>query len=118
MEPTRGREQALGLNSAAAVVAAATVVITARPQIVFRPDRFVVAATIAASFTINDLRIGKNSQFVSGGGISAEIYSSIAVGTKMKLDTCQTGQDVTLNITNTSGAALQFFSALIGPSIE
>ena len=116
--PTKGREYPLGFDSVATVAAGATAIITTRPQVVFRPDRLVVPASIASSFLINDLRIGKNSQFVSATALPAEVFTQGAFGVRLKMDTAQIAQDITLNVTNTSAGALRFTAALIGPAIE
>ncbi|MFH1010986.1 MAG: hypothetical protein V1784_07110 [bacterium] len=118
-EPTRSREQVLGFDSGAAgVAAAATANIISRPQVVFRPDRLVVPATIAAAFLLNDIRIGRSSQLCSGGGVPCEAFTQTAFGVRMKMDTAQVSMDVALNVTNISAGLLRFFAALIGPSVE
>jgi len=116
--PTKARELVLGFDSVANVAAAATANITSRPQVVFRPDRLVVAESIAASFLVNDLRVGKNSQLISGTAVPAEACSSRSVGVGLKCDTAQVSQDIVLNVTNVSLGALRFNAALIGPSLE
>jgi hypothetical protein len=116
--PTKAREQVLGFDSVTAVAAAATANITSRPQLTFRPDRLVVAGSIAASFLINDLRIGKNSQFLAGVAVPAEAFGQQAFGVRLKLDTAQVSQDIVLNVTNTSGAGLRFNAVMIGPAVE
>ncbi len=116
--PTRAREQVLGFDSVTTIAAGATVNVTSRPQLTFRPDRLVVAGSIAASFLINDLKIGKNSQFLAGVSVPAEAFGQTAFGVRLKLDTAQVSQDVVLNVTNTSGGALRFNAVMIGPSVE
>ncbi len=116
--PSKGREYVMGLDSVATVAAAATAIITTRPQVIFRPDRLVVPASIAASFLINDLRVGKNSQFVSATAVPAEAFTQGAFGVRLKMDTAQISQDIILSVTNISGGALRFNAALIGPAVE
>lgn len=116
--PTKGREYVMGMDSVAAVAAAATAIITTRPQVIFRPDRLVVPASIAASFVINDLRVGKNSQFVSATAVPAEAFTQGAFGVRLKMDTAQISQDIILSVTNISGGGLRFLAALIGPAVE
>lgn len=116
--PTKGREYVMGFDSVVAVAAGAAAIITTRPQVIFRPDRLVVPASIAASFLINDLRVGKNSQFVAATAVPAEAFTQGAFGVRLKLDTAQVSQDIILNVTNTSGGALRFTAALIGPAVE
>ena len=116
--PEKAREQVMGLDSVSTIAAAATANVIGRPQVTFRPDRLVIPATIAASFLINSFTIGRLPQFVSNGAVPAEAFSQAAVGVRLKTDTAQISQEVTLNVTNISGAALRFTAALFGPAVE
>jgi hypothetical protein len=117
-EPTRSKEIPLGFDSVSTIAAAATSDVTSRPQVTFRPDRLVIPSTIAASFLVTDLKIGNKSQFASSTSLPAEVFTQGAFGVRLKMDTAQISQDVTLRVTNLSGGALRFFAALIGPSVE
>jgi hypothetical protein len=108
----------LGFDSVSTIAAAATTNVTSRPQLTFRPDRFVVAGSIAASFLVNDLKIGKNSQFLAGVAVPGEAFGQQAVGVRLKLDTAQVSQDIVINVTNTSAGALRFNAVMIGPAVE
>lgn len=116
--PSKGREYVMGLDTVATVAAGATATITSRPQVVFRPDRLVVPASIASSFLINDLRVGKNSQFVNATAVPAETFTQGAFGVRLKLDTAQVSQDIVMSVTNVSAGAVRFTAALIGPAVE
>jgi hypothetical protein len=116
--PTKGREYVLGFDSVTTVAAAATAVITTRPQVVFRPDRLVIPASIAPAFLLNDLKVGKNSQFAAATAVPAEVFTQGAFGVRLKNDTAQVSMDIILNVTNISGGALRFNAALIGPAVE
>ena len=116
--PTSAREYVMGIDSVATIAAAATSSLTSRPQVVFRPDRLVVPSTIAGSFLINDLKVGKNSQFVNGTAVPAEAFTQGAVGVRLKMDTTQISQDILISVTNISAGALRFNAALIGPAVE
>jgi hypothetical protein len=113
------REVPLGFQSAAAIAAGATANVTTQPQVVFRPDRLVVPSDIAGSFDINDFVVGKNSQFASTATpIPGRIFQEDAVNVSLLGDTAQISQNVTLNVTNFSGAPLTFRAAVIGPAVE
>ncbi len=116
--PSKGREYFMGFDSVATVAAAATAIITTRPQVVFRPDRLVIPASIAPSFLINDFKVGKNSQMVAATAVPAEAFTQGAFGVRLKSDTAQVSQDVILNVTNISAGALRFLATLIGPAVE
>lgn len=117
-EPTKSRVYVLSLDTVATVAAAATVPVTAQPQVLFRPERLVIDGTVAASFLINTFTIGKNSQFASTGAVPASMFSPTAVGVTLKLDTAQISAIVALSVTNTSGGALRFTAGLIGEAVE
>lgn len=117
-QPTRAREIVMGIDSVATIAAAATAIVQGQPQIVFRPDRIVIPATIAGSFLINDLKVGKNSQFVNGTAVPAEAFTQGAFGVRLKMDTLQISQTVAFTVTNVSLGALRFNAALIGPAVE
>lgn len=116
--PTKARQYPLSIDSVATIAAGATSIITTRPQVIFRPERLVVGQAIAPSFLINDLRVGKNSQFVNAGSVPAEGFSHQAQGVRLKCDTAQVGSDIVVSVTNTSGGALRFTAMLIGDAVE
>lgn len=117
-QPTKAREYPLGFVSAAAVGAGLSARITTRPQVPFRIDRLVVPSDLAGLFTIDDVKVGKNSQFAAEGAVPARIFQENGVGVCLKGDTAQISMDVTLNVTNISGAAAFFRAAIIGPAVE
>lgn len=102
-----------------AVAALATATITSRPQILFRPQRIVIPTALAAFFVITDIRIGKDSQLVQATELPAEIFSPVAVGVMLTLDTAQQGCDVSLTVRNTDGAAPHDFRAtMFGAAVQ
>lgn len=116
--PTKSRELVMGVASAAAINAGAQADVQGQPQIAFRPDRIVVPSSIAADFIINDLKIGKNSQLVSGGSVHCQTFAEGAFGVRLKLDTLSISQTVLFRVTNISAGAETFYASLIGPSVE
>lgn len=115
---SKGRSLVLPLSSSGTVAASTTTTITARPQTLFRPERLVIQDS-GGNFTVNDLKIGKNSQFVAAGSLPSAVFAANAFGVRLKMDTCQVAMDVAINVTNNDGgAAHSFTSALIGPSVE
>ncbi len=57
--PSKARDYVLGINSVAAIAAGAPGTAVSFPQIVFRPERFVVPSDIAGQFLISQIIIGK-----------------------------------------------------------
>jgi len=116
--PTKAREFPLGFESPTTVAAGATATITSRPQIPFRGERLIIPSDIAGSFSILDLRVGKNSQFTSSGAVPGRTFQENSVGIRLMLDTAQISQDVTLSVQNVGGAPQTFRAALIGSAVE
>jgi hypothetical protein len=117
-QPTKAREFPLGFESALPVGPGATSSITSRPQVPFRGERLIVPSDIAGSFTLLDLRVGKNSQFSSSGAVPARTFQENAVGIRLQLDTAQISQDITINVQNIGGAPQTFRASLIGSALD
>lgn len=117
-DPTKGRHYVLGFDSVANIAAGAALNIVAQPQVIFRPERIVVPASIAPGFLINDFRVGKNSQFASAGAIPAETFSQTAFGVSLKCDTAQVSQLLTIGVQNITGGALRFYCSVVGDAVE
>ena len=116
---TSSREWVLGFDSGSTdVPAAGSATIISRPQVVFRPERLAVASATASSFLITDLKIGKNSQFLSGDPVPAEAFANISVGVGMKMDTAVVNQDISIAVSNISGSGARFLAGLYGTAIE
>lgn len=117
-KPTRQRKYPLGFNSVVAVPAGGNVVLTQRPQVIWRGERLIIAASIAGSFDVVDLKIGKNSQFAASGSVPGDMFTPDAVGVELHMDTATPGQDVFLSVQNVSGAPLVFRGSIIGVAVE
>lgn len=116
--PTQSRMFPLGFVSTGAIAAGAQQIVISRPQVIFRGQRLIVPSDIAGAFTIDDVKVGKNSQFVAEGGIPARVLQENAWGVFMQLDTAQISQNVQLTVTNISGAPVTFRAALIGNAVD
>jgi len=114
----KGRFLPLGFDSVSAVAAGATAIITQRPQILFQPSRLVISGAIAAFFLVNDIKIGKNSQFGASGSLPSDVFSPTSVGVALAMDSAQVAQDIVLNVTNIDAAAHRFTAAMLGESCE
>jgi hypothetical protein len=116
--PADDREWPIGFDSVAAVAAGATANITQRPQELFRPERIVIPAAIAASFLVNDIKVGNRSQFLSSGALPAATFSETSFGVRLLLDTCQVAMDLALNVTNVSAGAVRFLATMLGRVVK
>jgi len=115
--PSKSSEIPLTFDSGTPIPAGASRTIVTRPQVVFAPRKFIVPSTDAVNFRINSIAVGKNSQFAASGGVSALVFSENA-NVPLGLDTAQVGQDITVNITNTSSADHPFTALMIGASLQ
>jgi hypothetical protein len=116
--PSRSRIQPLGFNREA-IPAGETIEITARPQVLFRPHRLIVGSSIAANFMIEDVKIGRASQFAGSGAQTAEAFKDTAgAGARLNWDTCNPGVDITMTVRNFTGAASDFRATLFGDVVD
>jgi hypothetical protein len=117
-KPTKSRVFPLGFESDGPIAPGASVVIVSRPQVLFRGERLVIPSDIAGDFVVDDVKVGKDSQFVAEGSIPGRVLQENARDVAFQLDTAQISQDVSISITNISGAARTFRAALIGRAAE
>jgi hypothetical protein len=111
--PTESRQLPIGFVSLA-VAAGATVTVTTRPQILFRPTRLVIPSLTAPFFTIDDVKVGNKSQLIASGSIPAESFSQTAFNTPFKMDTCQISMDLIVETTNVDVAPHDFRATMFG----
>lgn len=118
--PTKARQFPLGFDSGAILIPAlGTASVINNPQVVFKTERLVVPSDIGGSFVIDDVIVGKNSQFASNAvGIPARTFDERGVGVGLAGDTAQISQNVIIKVTNTSGAPARFRATIIGPAVE
>lgn len=114
--PNKARYLVMGFGITPVGVGA-TLNITTQPQKTFRPEKLVVPNDIAGAFSINDIRVGTTSQFVTNLGAPARGFVEDATEVLLGLDTAQIAQDVTINVTNNSGAIVNFEAMLLGPAV-
>lgn len=116
--PSKARDYVLGLNSTGAILAGAPGTAVSFPQIIFRPERFIVPSDIAGQFLITQIIVGKNPQQVSADPIPARVFDERGVGVRLSMDTAQISQQITINVVNIGGAPAIFRAAMIGPAVE
>ena len=101
-----------------AVPPSTTVEIVARLQVLFRVNRLLVGSSIAEFFVIDDIKVGRNSQFVGTGGNRPKRSRTRPPETISRLDSCKEDVDITLIVTNIDGTAKDFRASLFGDAIE
>ena len=113
---SKGRSQSLGFESLA-IQPGASVDVPANPQVLFKPKRLVYTGP-ATTFVIQDVKIGRSSQFVASGPQSADAYPPTSTVDNMELDTARPGVVITLRIQNVSGVAADFRATMFGQVAE
>ena len=113
---SKGRSQSLGFEFLA-IQPGATVDVQANPQVLFKPKRLVYTGP-AGTFVIQDVKIGRSSQFVASGPQSADAYPPTSTVDNMELDTARPGVVITLRIQNVSGVAGDFRATMFGQVAE
>jgi hypothetical protein len=94
--------------------------ITVMPQSTFRPERLFIAAGV--SWIVEDITIGKQSQFVQdgGGGIPGSMFAANAVDTALMLDAAGPGTEIKFRVRyvgdNPEGEP--FYAGMIGTGID
>lgn len=116
--PTQARRGPMAFESTGAIAAGGQAIIVQQPQVPFRPTRLIVPSDIAGSFVITDVRVGKNSQFPSIGGMAARAFQENAVDATVRWDTAQISQQIAIAVTNIGGAPATFRAVLWGDMIE
>lgn len=96
------------------IAAGATVNIIVQPQTAFKGKRLCIPSDFAGAILVNDLKIGNLSQFPSSNPIPGRMFTEFAVGMEQDFDTAQISQQISLSVTNTSGAAVSFTAGLKG----
>lgn len=114
---TRERGLIMGFGSAT-VALNASATFSANPQVPFRPSSLIISATAIAGLTVDDIKVGKNSQLVTSGAVPAAAFGADTTFKAMKFDTAGPGIDVSVDVTDTSGAANTVAMAMFGVAAE
>src|SRR5271155_3200906 len=87
-------------------------------QMPYRGNRLIVPSSLANDFSVNDIRVGKDSQAISENSIPAAAFSELAVGVNLGLDIAVPGHFVTLSVSNTTNKEKVFAAALVGKGLQ
>ena len=116
-QPQKSGPQVVPFTATGPIAPGETRVLTARPQVVFRPNQFQVAGRIAEYFRINAIRIGNQNQFAASGSVPAEAFSGnhpMPIGNT----TAHPGHDIAIEVTNISASPQDFSAAMSGPALQ
>lgn len=112
-QATKARKYSQGFGPTV-INGGATVNIIVQPQVTFKGKRLVIPSDFAGAVLINDLKIGNTSQLPSSNPLPGRAFTEFAVGMEQDFDTAQISQQISLSVTNTSGAPITFTALLSG----
>ena len=105
--------------------------VLAQPQVHFRPHYLVIPKEVAQDFLILDIKVSKNSEFISCDPIPASTFGGEVVILKdrivsaepylpirMYFDLCRPGEAICITVQNLNASSRNFTGCLIGPVIE
>jgi hypothetical protein len=103
---------------ATVVAGGASATISTQPQALYRPERFVIAASLAPSFVVTDIKVGNVSQLPNTGDIPGELFAQNGVDCQVEFDTVNPAINLLVVVTNITGGALTFRGAFIGTNVQ
>lgn len=115
--PSAARRLTMGVDSGA-ILALAASTITIQPVEPFRVEAFCVDPTVAPSFSITAILVGRKSQLVGAGAINAATFSALNPLTAVQWDTAQTSQPIQISVTNLTNGTMRFMATLFGTSVD
>jgi hypothetical protein len=92
--------------------------LTKQPQLGFQPEYLLIPSYVANSFMIEDLKIGRNSQFIAACEVPAIMFSENFPITRMKMDPCPVSTPITLCLYNTCTERRLFEAIIVGAPID
>jgi hypothetical protein len=89
-------------------------------DVAFRAERLVIATDIAPLFVIEDIRIGRTSQFATAGEIPAEMFSPQMLPAHLALDAAAPGIEMRFRVryVGKDPRGARFQAALIGRGVD
>ena len=110
-QPDRMRRQALPFTQA--FTASQNLVLLMEPQRKFRTERLSFASLTAIYFTVSDISIAQEPQFVSPGVTLCQLFSEVSMGMDLRGKTANLGAIISCNTTNIDPLAARTLYAII-----
>jgi hypothetical protein len=98
-------------------LAGQTLNVEATPQRPIRVERLVVPSWLARYFDIFQINVGQEQQYVNTGAVNATVFSEVAVGVRLRGDTANVGNKVTLNCQNIDTGTRDFRGTVFGTTL-
>lgn len=115
---SRRRRKLLPGSTNPTVATTASATITYKTQEPFRPERYVVASAIAASFVVTSIIVGTVNQLAAAGSVPADIFAATAFDCNLHFDTASPGVDINVTVTNISGSNATFYASFLGTALS
>ena len=113
VEPRLARRQSLPFSQA--FNASQNLVLQLEPQRKFRTERLSFASLTAIYFTVSDVSIAQEPQFVAPGVTLCQLLSEVSQGMDLRGKTANLGAIISINATNIDAvAARTIYSIVIG----
>jgi hypothetical protein len=87
---------------------------TTKSQYSFRPTRLVIPSNIGVFFSVSNIRLGTDTQYLNNIECPALVYAENAVGTAFVLGIANPSVDITLDVINNDAATHDFRASMFG----
>ena len=117
---SRTRRQLLPFGDTGDLAAGSSIDLLGNPQVPFKPERLVIQETTSTGGTIvNDIKVGKNSQFISAGAFPASLFQGNSNEGLFQFDTARPGIDIVISILNAHPTdPLRAYAGMVGISLN
>lgn len=117
IEAYRGDDVIYGLDSGGApnlVPAGNSRTLSTSPQKRNVPTRLVVSQTVANNFVLSDIRVGVEPVLATTQSLSMSIFVQDSTAPNFRAVVAEVGMDVSITVTNISGADARFTATIVG----
>lgn len=115
--PSRIGQYPLGFESKGLVAAGDSASVESQALVAMKVKRLLIPASISDAFIVNDILVGKNTQFGGLVAVPAVTFDENAPTVWLKGDTVQVTMYIAIRVTNVSGSAYRFRATVIGNAI-
>jgi hypothetical protein len=84
----------------------------------FRLESIIIPPDIAKDFLITDIKIGRNSQFISERAIPAGAFTKKVGRIRLRMDVAVVSQFITVSVKNQNGDGRNFQGVLLGTRVR
>jgi hypothetical protein len=117
---SRARRQLLPFGDTGTLASGSSIDLLGNPQVPFKPERLVIQeTTTTGSAVVTDIKVGKNSQFISAGAFPASLFQGNSNEGLFQFDTAKPGIDIVITILNAHAAdPLTVYVGMVGVSLN